>query len=91
VSTASSSLPDEYLAQSTSPQTDVEIIIWEGACEVHERFTGEEIRGYRADTKDLVVIAHPSARPTSLAEADYVGSTAGMIRYVQERSPRRSR
>ena len=42
-------LPDEYLAQNTSPaQTAVEIISWAGHCEVHERFTGEEMRRYRA-------------------------------------------
>jgi quinolinate synthase len=79
--------PDQYLGKYVASQTDVEIIIWEGACEVHERFTGEEIRGYRAGTKDLVVIAHPECPPDVLAEADYVGSTAGMIRFVQERQP----
>ena len=42
-------LPDEYLAQYVASQTDVEIISWPGHCEVHERFTGDELRMYRED------------------------------------------
>ena len=40
-------LPDRYLAKWVASQTKVKIIAWTGACEVHERFTGEEIRDYR--------------------------------------------
>ncbi len=79
--------PDQYLGKYVATQTDVEIILWEGACEVHERFTADEIRGFRSATPDLVVIAHPECPPEVLDEADYVGSTAGMINFVQERQP----
>ena len=41
-------LPDEYLGKYVASQTKVEIILWKGHCEVHERFTGEELRAYRA-------------------------------------------
>ena len=41
-------IPDEYLARYVSTQTDVEIIAWKGHCEVHERFTGDELRRHRA-------------------------------------------
>jgi len=40
-------LPDQYLAKYVASQTDVRIIAWKGACEVHERFTGDELRAYR--------------------------------------------
>ena len=40
-------LPDQYLGRWVASQTDVEIILWEGSCEVHERFTGAELRDYR--------------------------------------------
>lgn len=80
-------LPDEYLARWVATQTDVDIIRWDGRCEVHERFTAEEIRSYRASVPDVVVLAHPECSPDVLAEADYVGSTAGMIRYVHEKQP----
>ncbi len=80
-------LPDEYLAKYVATQTEVEIIEWQGRCEVHERFTPEEVRGYRDAAPDLVVLAHPECPPEVLAEADYVGSTSGMAQYVQERQP----
>ena len=82
-------LPDEYLADYVSTQTDVEIIRWKGRCEVHERFTADEVRGYRSTIPDLVVLAHPECPPEVLAEADYVGSTSGMADYVRDRQPAR--
>ncbi|MEX2526149.1 MAG: quinolinate synthase NadA [Gemmatimonadota bacterium] len=80
-------LPDEYLARWVATQTEVDIIRWDGRCEVHERFTAQEIRSYRESVPDVVVLAHPECSPDVLAEADYVGSTAGMIRYVQHEQP----
>jgi quinolinate synthase len=82
-------LPDEYLAKYVASQTDVEIIAWKGHCEVHERFTGAQIRAYRDDDPSLVVLAHPECPPDVLAEADYVGSTQGMITYVDKQRPAR--
>ena len=49
---------------------------------VHERFTGEELRRYRAETPGVEILAHPECPPDVLAEADYVGSTAGMVDFV---------
>ncbi|MFO1157153.1 MAG: quinolinate synthase NadA, partial [Rhodospirillales bacterium] len=80
-------LPDEYLASWVATQTDVEIIKWRGHCEVHERFTGDEIRRYRQGTEGLVVIAHPECPPDVLAAADFVGSTAQMVDFVRDRRP----
>lgn len=82
-------LPDEYLAHYVALQTDVEIISWKGHCEVHERFTGDEIRAYRAAHEDLMVIAHPECPPDVLEAADTVGSTAQMIHAVSSQKPRR--
>jgi len=79
-------LPDEYLAKYVASKTDVEVIAWKGHCEVHERFTGEDVRRFRRDDPGLVVIAHPECPPDVLAEADYVGSTQGMTEYVGELS-----
>jgi quinolinate synthase len=81
-------LPDRYLASYVASRTDVEIVAWEGSCEVHERFTGVEIRAYRASRPGITVLAHPECPPDVLAEADYVGSTAGMSAYVTERKPK---
>ena len=75
-------LPDEYLAKWVATKTKTEIIAWKGHCEVHERFTGAELRRFREGDEKLVIIAHPECPPDVLAEADYVGSTQGMIEYV---------
>ena len=82
-------LPDQYLGRWVASQTGVEMILWEGSCMVHERFTGEQLRGYRADHPGVRVIAHPECPPDVLAEADFVGSTAGMISWVEKNRPPR--
>ena len=82
-------LPDGYLGRYVASKTDVEIILWEGSCEVHERFTAEEIRAYRGSHSGIQVIAHPECPPDVLSEADFVGSTSAMIRYVGEHKPKR--
>jgi quinolinate synthase len=82
-------LPDEYLAKHVAGLTKVEIIAWRGHCEVHERFTGEEIRDYRRNFPGLIVLAHPECPPDVLAAADFVGSTSGMSRYVGANQPAR--
>ena len=81
--------PDQYLGRWVATQTDVEVIIWEGSCIVHERFTGEEIADYRKAYGDIPVIAHPECPPDVLAEADFVGSTHAMIDWVTTRQPGR--
>src|SRR5947199_1583587 len=83
-------LPDEYLGKYVGSQTDIQIILWKGHCEVHERFTGAELRAYRqAQGDDIQILAHPECAPDVLAEADFVGSTAAMSRWVGEQRPRR--
>ena len=82
-------LPDQYLASYVASQTKVKIIAWKGACEVHERFTADELRRYREGDPALQIIAHPECPPDVLAEADYTGSTAGMIDWVRKYRPSR--
>lgn len=81
--------PDQYLGRWVATQTDVEVILWEGSCIVHERFTGEEIADYRKAYGDIPVIAHPECPPDVLAEADFVGSTHAMIEWVTTQQPSR--
>jgi len=82
-------IPDKYLARNVAAKTGVKVITWEGACEVHERFTAQEIRDYRAAHPGITVLAHPECPPEVVAEADFAGSTAAMINYVGDRKPRR--
>jgi len=80
-------LPDEYLADYIAQRTDVQIIKWRGRCEVHERFSGDDIRQYRDAFDSLVVVAHPECPPDVINVADFTGSTADMIAYVQKQRP----
>src|SRR5215468_2841660 len=82
-------LPDQYLAKYVAGHTKVKIIAWKGACEVHERFTAEELRRYREGDPSLQIIAHPECPPDVLEESDYTGSTAGMIDWVRKNRPKR--
>jgi quinolinate synthase len=82
-------LPDEYLARNTAAQTKVEIIAWKGHCEVHERFTPEDIRSLRESHPGITVLAHPECPPEVIAECDFTGSTAAMADYVGKERPAR--
>jgi quinolinate synthase len=78
-------LPDEFLGRYVAGKTRKKVI----HCEVHEKFTGKDLRLYREQFPNIVILAHPECPPDVLAEADYVGSTAGMIHEVGKRRPRR--
>ena len=82
-------LPDEYLAQNIAAETGVEIVTWAGHCEVHERFTANDIRQLRAGHPGIVVLAHPECPPEVVGESDFTGSTAAMIDYVDAKQPAR--
>src|SRR5437764_8221159 len=72
-------LPDEFLGRYVASQTQVQIILWQGHCEVHERFTGAELRAYRqAQGGDIQILPHSECPPAVLAEPDSGGSSAGM-------------
>jgi quinolinate synthase len=81
-------LPDKYLAANVAKQTRVEIIPWDGSCEVHERFTRADVRELREGHPGVVVLVHPECPPEVVDEADFAGSTAQMSAYVDERKPR---
>jgi quinolinate synthase len=63
-------VPDQYLAKYVASQTKVKIISWKGACEVHERFTGAELKRYRESDPSIQIIAHPECPPDVIDEAD---------------------
>ena len=78
--------PDAHLAQYVAAQTGVNVIAWNGECEVHVRFTGDEIADYRQRT-GAYVLAHPESTRDVQQRADFVGSTAAMITHLMERQP----
>jgi quinolinate synthase len=82
-------IPDEYLAKYVQTKTKVEIIAWKGRCEVHERFTAEELEAFRRADPGVRIIAHPECPPDVIKAADFTGSTAGMIDWVKTNRPRK--
>ena len=64
---------------------DYELIGWSGRCEVHEKFTVEDIQNVRKQFPDVVILAHPECSPEVVQASDFSGSTSAMIRYVAEK------
>ena len=81
---STSSFPS--LDKSASPhesELDYQMIGWRGRCEVHEKFTVEDIRNVREQFPDVFILAHPECSPEVVEASDFSGSTSAMIRYVQ--------
>ncbi len=75
-------VPDGNLARHTAGFTDKKIIPWTGYCPVHHFLTPEEVERAKALHPGAPFAAHPECRMEVLAMADYVGSTAGIIRFA---------
>jgi quinolinate synthase len=63
---------------------DYQIIGWEGRCEVHEKFSVDDIENVRKQFPNVVILAHPECSPEVVDASDFSGSTSAMIRYVEE-------
>lgn len=77
-------LPDEYLASNVAKETGKHLISWHGRCEVHEKFTVQDIKDIRQQFPDVAILSHPECSPEVTAASDFTGSTSSMIRYVQQ-------
>jgi quinolinate synthase len=80
-------LPDEFLAKNVAAQTGIKVIAWKGKCEVHERFTGDDIAEIRESYPGAIVLAHPECPPDVVAASDFTGSTGAMVDYVGDKKP----
>lgn len=75
--------PDKYLGSYVQQQTGADMLLWNGACVVHEEFKARELEALRAEMPDAKVLVHPESPPGVIAQADYVGSTSGLINAVR--------
>ncbi|MBO6815099.1 MAG: quinolinate synthase NadA [Rhizobiaceae bacterium] len=75
-------IPDEYLAQNVAKQTSKKILTWKGHCEVHERFTADELLAYKEADPAIQIVAHPECPPEVVEVSDFSGSTSGMIDFA---------
>lgn len=80
-------IPDEFLAKNVAANTDVRILTWKGSCEVHERFTAEDVEALREGHPGVIVLTHPESPEEVVKAADFAGSTAAMAKYVQDQKP----
>jgi quinolinate synthase len=81
--------PDRHLGRWVERQTGRKMVLWPGFCVVHEQFTARRLRAMKHDHPDADLIAHPECEQAVLDLADFIGSTAKLIRHVQE-SPKRA-
>ena len=79
--------PDQYLAQNVAAQSKKNVVWWAGSCIVHEEFTAEDLRAYREFDPDTRILVHPECPPSVVAEADYTGSTSGIVNWVHKHKP----
>lgn len=75
--------PDRNLGNYIIKQTGREMLLWDGSCVVHEAFSIEKLLKLHKEHPDAVIIAHPESEAHLLKTATYIGSTAGMIKYVK--------
>ena len=77
-------LPDGNLARHAACVSGKDIVAWEGCCPVHQALTAEAIAARRQEYPQALFVAHPECRPEVLALADFVGSTAAILRFARE-------
>ena len=76
--------PDKYLGQYVQEQTGADMLIWQGACVVHEEFKGIELELLRREHPSAKVLVHPESPASVIKQADVVSSTTGIIRAAME-------
>lgn len=77
-------IPDKNLGNYTQRFTDKEVICWSGYCPPHKRTNPEDIEILKKKYPGAVFVAHPESTPETIDVADYVSSTSGMYKFVNE-------
>ena len=75
--------PDRNLGAYLIQKTGREMLLWDGACTVHEEFSLDKIKQLQKEYPNAKFIAHPESKASILAMADYIGSTSGLLNFVQ--------
>jgi quinolinate synthase len=76
--------PDRYLGDYIQRQTGADMVMWNGACVVHEEFKGKQLQQLRRKHPRAAVLVHPEAPRDVIAQADVVGSTSALIKAVRD-------
>jgi len=76
--------PDKNLGNYINKKTGRRMVLWDGSCVVHEAFSLEKLIALHKEHPNAAIIAHPESETHILETASYIGSTSGMIDYVQQ-------
>jgi len=76
--------PTRGVVKDPKPGIDYQMVGWHGRCEVHEKFTVEDIANVRSQFPDVLVLAHPECSPEVVAASDFSSSTSKMVDFVKE-------
>lgn len=76
--------PDRNLGKYVMAQTGREMVLWEGTCMVHEIFSERKLIELKHRYPQAEIIAHPECEPNVLRHAEFIGSTTGLLQYVQK-------
>lgn len=74
--------PDRHLGKWVESQTGRDMVLWPGFCIVHEQFNARQLAKMRAAYPDAQLIAHPECEQAVLQQADFIGSTLALLKYV---------
>lgn len=76
--------PDRNLGRYVIKQSGRDMVLWQGACIVHETFSEKKILRLKFENPDALLIAHPECEEAVLNNADYIGSTSGLLKFVTD-------
>lgn len=75
--------PDRNLGRYVITQTGRDMLLWQGACVVHETFSERKLIRLKVEHPGAAIIAHPECEPNLLNHADFIGSTTALLKYAQ--------
>lgn len=81
--------PDRNLGAWVAKQTGRDMLLWQGACIVHETFSERKIAALRLEHPEAELIAHPECEDSLLKKAEFVGSTSALLKYVTDSAKRK--
>ncbi len=76
--------PDINLGKYVAKKTGRDLVLWDGSCEVHVEISADKLKFLQGKYPNAELIAHPECQEAILNEADFVGSTTALLKYVQE-------
>jgi quinolinate synthase len=75
--------PDKFLGGYLAKKTGRDMVLWDGSCMVHERFSEQELVKLKTRHPEAKIIAHPECPPALLAYAHHIGSTSSLLKYTE--------